>query len=493
MTFRNVHDEYLQGMTSGPGAAAEKTVLVHATLQVTSFLATGWRSDRLDGESFRYGAARSPGAVTVWVLRHVIVDCWWRHGLLPRNALPIPNAETRSVHAPATDDCVCACSEFNSVDRVAFISWRRYRGETENDAASVRLPRSMGQSRRRLHSTASRGSMLSRKLSGANIVQTLIDDAHKGCMAGARPPSSYGSAQTLTGKPSVQSTANTAGAIVVDEDSDNEDFSLLPYPSARVGGSDGTEPMHSESAERHSAIRRKPSDSKSEAAAAPARGARRSGAKVTNTVAFSHDSDRDTSDLDGDIATSSNGVRALSSNPHAGSQYRVGTDSRRRSSKVAPVDDVAAGAAPGTDRTTGSSSSSLERDSASESGNDSESQAEKAKTRKESVLDGDAGLRKTRSVATSSATKSATLFFHRAIERDASKTEPSLTLLRRLLYLVWLSVITLILVIFSLDRNTMSASLAAGIVPWCDYTAAVLDSATVVEFPAAGSSPCPHV
>ena len=96
-------------------------------------------------------------------------------------------------------------------------------------------------------------------------------------------------------------------------------------------------------------------------------------------------------------------------------------------------------------------------------------------------------------MATSSATKSATLFFHRAIERDASKTEPSLTLLRRLLYLVWLSVITLILVIFSLDRNTMSASLAAGIVPWCDYTAAVLDSATVVEFPAAGSSPCPHV
>ena len=54
MKFHNCSDEYLTSLgrpCTGPNV--DRTVQVSATLQITGFLATGHKSERLDGESFK--------------------------------------------------------------------------------------------------------------------------------------------------------------------------------------------------------------------------------------------------------------------------------------------------------------------------------------------------------------------------------------------------------------------------------------------------------
>ena len=268
-------------------------------------------------------------------------------------------------------------------------------------------------------------------------------------LAGAGPGTSR------TASRSVMPTAHHRDDLEVE---DADDFCLLPYPSVEVDDTPQPSYVSSEGASQaggHGVTRRKSGARRASVSSVqPALPDVPSAVNVKthHNVAF-RDSDQDTSDNDGHCSDGAAERATRSDGPD-----RKGSKGKR-TSKVLPFEPTPIDAVPEPgDNGFVDSDSESTRSGRTESVDDSDRRGGK-QTR--TGPGGDEPL-KARSVATSSATKSATLFFHKAIERDASKTEPSLTLLTRVLYLVWTSVITLTVVIFMLDRSTMSASLTAG-------------------------------
>ena len=142
---------------------------------------------------------------------------------------------------------------------------------------------------------------------------------------------------------------------------------------------------------------------------------------------------------------------------------------KRRSSKVVPFDEVASPHPPRRSSlvTSGPSSpptgASHRQDAyergrgrGSGSGHRTRSNSDDADS-----VDEHGELVKKHSVASSSASKGATVMFHKAVEMDSKSTESSLTLLRQILMLVSLSVVIITIVIYSLDQQTTNSSITS--------------------------------